>query len=291
MGARFSRPKEADYAAAFVVDACVRGAESRSRMLAERFLSSYAAANPDTAILHRDLMRDRLEPQYPEVLARRDALAAAGKLDDPLFADAWQFARADRIVLAAPFWELSFPAILRIYLERVSMRDITFGYKESGLVGRCRARVHALVVQPLGAEQLKFRDAEHGAQRLELARRGRPRADLAGLRHRLAVGQADGHAREEGIARAGGVLHVHLLGGAPALLTVVRGIHRALRTHRHHHARDLCAADARGEEPLHLLRRLVVVILGEKDARLLLVADKTVRRAEEVAPLHRDAHV
>ena len=41
------------------VDACVRGAESRSRMLAERFLSSYAAANPDTAILHRDLMRDR----------------------------------------------------------------------------------------------------------------------------------------------------------------------------------------------------------------------------------------
>ena len=121
------------------VDACVRGAESRSRMLAERFLSSYAAANPDTAILHRDLMRDRLEPQYPEVLARRDALAAAGKLDDPLFADAWQFARADRIVLAAPFWELSFPAILKIYLERVSMRDITFGYEESGLVGRGKA--------------------------------------------------------------------------------------------------------------------------------------------------------
>ena len=80
------------------VDACVRGAESRSRMLAERFLSSYAAANPDTAILHRDLMRDRLEPQYPEVLACRDALAAAGKLDDPLFADAWQFARADRLL-------------------------------------------------------------------------------------------------------------------------------------------------------------------------------------------------
>ena len=47
------------------VDACVRGAESRSRMLAERFLSSYAAANPDAAILHRNLMRDRLEPQYP----------------------------------------------------------------------------------------------------------------------------------------------------------------------------------------------------------------------------------
>ena len=130
------------------VDACVRGAESRSRMLAERFLSSYAAANPDAAILRRDLMRDRLEPQYPEVLARRDALAAAGKLDDPLFADAWQFARADRIVLAAPFWELSFPAILKIYLERVSMRDITFGYEGKRACrplprGKAAARHHA----------------------------------------------------------------------------------------------------------------------------------------------------
>ena len=163
------------------VDACVRGAESRSRMLAERFLSSYAAANPDAAILRRDLMRDRLEPQYPEVLACRDALAAAGKLDDPLFADAWQFARADRIVLAAPFWELSFPAILKIYLERVSMRDITFGYEESGLVGRCRAEKLLLVTtrggdyslpetewMEMGARQLKALCAMFGIPKFEL---------------------------------------------------------------------------------------------------------------------------
>ena len=150
------------------VDACVRGAESRSRMLAERFLSSYAAANPDAAILHRDLMRDRLEPQYPEVLACRDALAAAGKLDDPLFADAWQFARADRIVLAAPFWELSFPAILKIYLERVSMRDITFGYEESGLVGRCRAEKLLLVTTRGGDYSLPETEwMEMGARQLK----------------------------------------------------------------------------------------------------------------------------
>ena len=149
------------------VDACVRGAESRSRMLAERFLSSYAAANPDAAILRRDLMRD--------------ALAAAGKLDDPLFADAWQFARADRIVLAAPFWELSFPAILKIYLERVSMRDITFGYEESGLVGRCRAEKLLLVTtrggdyslpetewMEMGARQLKALCAMFGIPKFEL---------------------------------------------------------------------------------------------------------------------------
>ena len=110
-----------------------------------------------------------------------DALAAAGKLDDPLFADAWQFARADRIVLAAPFWELSFPAILKIYLERVSMRDITFGYEESGLVGRCRAEKLLLVTtrggdyslpetewMEMGARQLKALCAMFGIPKFEL---------------------------------------------------------------------------------------------------------------------------
>ena len=114
-------------------------------------------------------------------VSRRDALAAAGKLDDPLFADAWQFARADRIVLAAPFWELSFPAILKIYLERVSMRDITFGYEESGLVGRCRAEKLLLVTtrggdyslpetewMEMGARQLKALCAMFGIPKFEL---------------------------------------------------------------------------------------------------------------------------
>ena len=168
------------------VDACVRGAESRSRMLAERFLSSYAAANPDAAILRRDLMRDRLEPQYPEVLACRDALAAAGKLDDPLFADAWQFARADRIVLAAPFWELSFPAILKIYLERVSMRDITFGYEESGLVGRCRAEKLLLVTTRGGDYSLPETEwMEMGARQLPCPRRRAGKDLLTRKRRRL----------------------------------------------------------------------------------------------------------
>lgn len=127
------------------VDACVRGEESRSLALARRFLSSYAATHPSDEIVTRDLLHDRLEPQYPELLARRDALAAVGKLDDPLFADAHRFARADKIVLAAPLWELTFPAILKIYLERVSMRNITFAYTESGLVGRCRAEKLLLI--------------------------------------------------------------------------------------------------------------------------------------------------
>ena len=97
-------------------------------------------SHPDTVITERDLCADRLQPQYPEVLAERDALWSAGKLEQPMFEPARQFAAADKLVIAAPFWDMSFPAILKIYLERISVTDLTFGYSEEGaMVGLCRA--------------------------------------------------------------------------------------------------------------------------------------------------------
>ena len=122
------------------VNACVRGERSRTLKLAGRFLEGYQKAHPEAVITRRDLCADRLEPQYPEVLDQRDELWRAGRLDQPMFEPARQFAAADKIVIAAPFWDLCFPAILKIYLERVSVTDITFGYDDQGaMVGLCRA--------------------------------------------------------------------------------------------------------------------------------------------------------
>ena len=122
------------------INSCVRGERSRTLKLARRFLAGYQKAHPDTVVTQRDLCADRLQPQYPEILAERDALWNAGKLDQPMFEPARQFAAADKIVVAAPFWDLCFPAILKIYLERVTVADLTFGYDEQGaMVGKCRA--------------------------------------------------------------------------------------------------------------------------------------------------------
>ena len=55
------------------INACVRGERSRTLKLARRFLDAYRAAHPDTVITERDLCAARLQPQYPEVLAERDA--------------------------------------------------------------------------------------------------------------------------------------------------------------------------------------------------------------------------
>lgn len=122
------------------INACVRGEHSRTLKLARRFLEGYQKAHPDTVITQRDLCAQRLQPQYPEVLAERDELWAAGRLDQPMFEPARQFAAADKIVVAAPFWDLCFPAVLKIYLERISVTDVTFGYDDRGaMVGLCRA--------------------------------------------------------------------------------------------------------------------------------------------------------
>lgn len=128
------------------VDACVRGERSRTLALARRFLAAYQAGHPQDQITRRALCEDRLPPQYPEVLEERDALWSAGRLDHEMFAPARQFAAADKIVIAAPFWDLSFPAILKIYLERISVCDITFGYDAEGKsVGLCKAQKLLLI--------------------------------------------------------------------------------------------------------------------------------------------------
>ena len=57
-----------------------------------------------------------------------------------MFRYARQFAAADRIVIAAPLWDLSFPAQLKVYLENIYVTGIVTKYSEAGEpVGLCRA--------------------------------------------------------------------------------------------------------------------------------------------------------
>ena len=44
-------------------------------------------------------------------------------------------------MIAAPFWDLSFPAALKQYLEQINVTGITFKYAEEGVpIGLCRAK-------------------------------------------------------------------------------------------------------------------------------------------------------
>ena len=57
-----------------------------------------------------------------------------------MFSLARQFADAETIVIAAPYWDLSFPASLKQYFEQINVTGITFRYTEEGFPqGLCRA--------------------------------------------------------------------------------------------------------------------------------------------------------
>lgn len=62
-------------------------------------------------------MAEDLHPHTPAGLETRDAPLKQGRLDDAMFRFSHQFAAADKIVIAAPYWDLSFPAILKTYIE------------------------------------------------------------------------------------------------------------------------------------------------------------------------------
>ncbi len=123
------------------VDCCIsqRGEDSRTRALCAAFLDAFRAAHPDARIETVDLTALELRPFDRAMLDERDALRAAGRFDAPVYALARQFRDADRVVVGAPFWDLQFPAALRIYIEHISANGLTYHYDDVGCHGDCKA--------------------------------------------------------------------------------------------------------------------------------------------------------
>lgn len=85
-------------------------------------------------------------------ISRRETCIAAGDYSDPMFDTVHDFARAEAIVIAAPYWDLSFPAVLKTYLEQMCVRGLTFAYSEEGIpYGLCSA-TNLYYVTTAGAE-------------------------------------------------------------------------------------------------------------------------------------------
>ena len=116
------------------IDACVRK-NSRTRSLAD-----YVLTKLDGAVTTLRLAEESLPPLNTEALAERERLIAAKELSDAAFRPAAQFAQADMVVVAAPYWDLSFPALLRAYWETIAVCGVTFEYRKGIPHGLCRAQ-------------------------------------------------------------------------------------------------------------------------------------------------------
>ena len=103
--------------------------ESRTFKVSDSFVEEYKKNNPnDEVVVNIDFLR------------QEDLGVIFGPKNDesknnPKLKYAYQFAEADKYIIAAPMWNLSFPAILKAYIDYVSVTGITFKYTAEGPVG------------------------------------------------------------------------------------------------------------------------------------------------------------
>ena len=117
------------------INACIRPC-SRTLALAETLLQRL---NGEVEEVH--LGETPLPVLDLQRMEKRNQAAQANDYSDPMFDAAKQFAAADVIVIAAPYWDLMFPAVLKTYLENITVSNLTFRYSAQGRPeSLCKAR-------------------------------------------------------------------------------------------------------------------------------------------------------
>jgi FMN-dependent NADH-azoreductase len=87
------------------------------------------------------LSQQNLAPLSLKELELRDVCAKNKDFSNDIFNLSKQFASSDVVVIAAPYWDLMFPAVVKNYFENVTVNGLTFAYDENGIpYGLCRAK-------------------------------------------------------------------------------------------------------------------------------------------------------
>ena len=128
------------------VNACVRS-NSRTKKIADSLLAKLGDSIEEVC-----LENVKFPSTDQAFLDKRDKCIAEHDFSDSYFDLAKQFARADTIVIAAPLWDLSFPAVLKQYIEHINVLGITFEYTPEGMpIGKCAAKKLYYVMTAGGA--------------------------------------------------------------------------------------------------------------------------------------------
>ncbi|HCL03588.1 MAG TPA: FMN-dependent NADH-azoreductase [Lachnoclostridium phytofermentans] len=114
--------------------------ESRTFRVSDNFIENYQEFHPEDEIITLDLYKEGIS-----LLSAEDISAVFGPKTDesrkhPILKYAYQFAAADKYVIAEPMWNLSIPAILKAYIDYICITGITFRYTAEGPVGLCQGK-------------------------------------------------------------------------------------------------------------------------------------------------------
>lgn len=114
------------------IDACIRNGESRTKRIATPIIEALKERYDVDTLTLNELP---LEVVQEELITKRNA----GDIDPVVMFWAEMVRDADRIVIAAPFWDMSIPAALKVFLVLCSIFDVTFKSDEKTCYGNCKA--------------------------------------------------------------------------------------------------------------------------------------------------------
>ena len=132
---------------------------SNSIAAGKSFIESYKQSNPDHEVVHIDLYDTFIPLIDKEVFdgwgklqsgkgfealceTEQQKVARLNELSD-------EFAAADKYVFVTPMWNLSFPAVVKAYIDAVAVAGKAFKYTAEGAVGLLTDK-KALLIQSRG---------------------------------------------------------------------------------------------------------------------------------------------
>ena len=125
-----------------LIIACARSG-SRTLELAERFtgfLENLCATEVKELCLYTELEKGNIFPIDEAFINFRAECSGRGDFSDAVFRCAHLFAEADILVIAAPYWDFSFPSVLKVFLENICVDGLSFRYTADGRPqGLCNA--------------------------------------------------------------------------------------------------------------------------------------------------------
>ena len=120
------------------VDSGILGTSSVSRRLSAAAVAQWRERHPETNVVYRDLVSDRIDHLTGDLLAAqrtgerspaiRDALAVGEKVLE-------EFLAADVVVVGAPMYNFGIPSQLKAWIDRLAVAGKTFRYTEKGPLG------------------------------------------------------------------------------------------------------------------------------------------------------------
>lgn len=112
------------------IDACIRNNASRTKKIATPIIEKLKTKYDVETLCLNEM---NLFIVKEEELKKR----LKGEISPEVLKWANQVKNADRIVIAAPFWDMSIPASLKVFFELVSIIDITFKSNNVTCYGNC----------------------------------------------------------------------------------------------------------------------------------------------------------